>query len=61
VEGDETGTWQPFFEGDDSFLLAEIAGFPVDAIEKEKVNILNSFDGYDELLSKPFKTTKHLV
>jgi len=52
VEGNETGTWQPFFEGDDSFLLAEIAGFPVDAIEKEKVNILNSFDGYDELLSK---------
>ncbi len=52
VEGDETGTWQPFFEGDDSFLLAEIAGFPVDAIEKEKVNILNSFDGYDELLAK---------
>lgn len=52
VEGNVTGTWQPFFEGDDSFLLAEIAGFPIDNIEKEKINILNSFEGYDELLSK---------
>jgi hypothetical protein len=52
IDGNDNETWKPFFEGDDSFLLAEIAGFPIDSIEKEKINILNSFDGYDELLSK---------
>ena len=52
LDGEKKATWQPFFEGDDAFLLAEIAGLNIASIEKEKINILNSFEGYDELLAK---------
>jgi hypothetical protein len=50
--GDGTEDWKTFFEGDDAFLLAEIAGINIEAIEKEKINILNSFEGYHELSAK---------
>lgn len=52
VDGNENESWRPFFEGDDSFLLAEIAGINIESIEKEKIHILNSFEGYNELLAK---------
>ena len=52
IDGSENETWKPFFEGDDAFLLAEIAGINIETIEKEKIHILNSFEGYNELLAK---------
>jgi hypothetical protein len=52
INGNENETWKSFFEGDDSFLLAEIAGIDIESIEKEKIKILNLFEGYDELLAK---------
>ena len=52
IDGNENETWKSFFEGDDAFLLAEIAGINIESIEKEKIHILNSFEGYNELLAK---------
>ena len=52
IDGNENETWKSFFEGDDAFLLAEIAGINIESIEKEKIKILNLFKGYDALLAK---------
>ena len=52
IDGNENETWKSFFEGDDSFLLAEIAGINIESIEKEKIKIINLFEGYDALLAK---------
>ena len=37
IDGNENENWKSFFEGDDAFLLAEIAGITIESIEKEKI------------------------
>jgi hypothetical protein len=54
------GDWHEFFMSDEVFLLADIDSFPLDAIEKERIDILIAFehqsstDGRLELIHRLF-------
>ncbi len=44
VEDKPEGDWQDFFMSDEVFLLADIDSYPLDEIEKERIDILISFE-----------------
>jgi len=51
-EGGNTEDWRPFFARDEAFLLAEIAGLDLAALEREKLDILQSLEGYDGIQAR---------
>ncbi|MEY2904949.1 MAG: hypothetical protein RJA52_965, partial [Bacteroidota bacterium] len=60
---EEDGHWVDFFHSDESFLLAEIVSYDLKEIEKKKLELLQSFDGFSSIDQKIeiWKETFHLI
>jgi hypothetical protein len=67
VEDIADGDWQDFFMSDEVFLLADIDSYPLDDIEKERIDILIAFEhqsannGRLELIHRLFGITFRLM